>query len=122
MQKIKQQVADQSERISEIACKCFFRALNQRGDDVQHHLLRAERLYGIAIDAEPRSAVYRNNRALVREVKGDFEAAFLDFAAAKRLCNGNAEQASVVEQNSLKVRERISPERQSALAEPIRIA
>jgi len=122
MQKTKPQVASQPERISEIACSCFFRALNQRGEKVQHYLLLAEKWYGIAMEKEPHSPVPRNNRALVREVKGDFEAAFLDFAAAKRLCNGNADQASVVEQNSLKVRERISPERQLALLESIQIA
>ena len=114
--------AGKAERLSSIASAYFFLALEHRKNGkFEHFLGRSEKLHSLAIKEEPNSPVHRNNRALVREAKGDFEAAFLDFRAAKRLCNGDASQAKVVEQNSLKTRKRISPERQGLLAESIQI-
>ncbi len=122
MQKSNVARASRAEKLSKIANAYFFLALDhRRNGKFEHFISRSEKLYSLAINEEPGSPVHRNNRALVREAKGDFESAFLDFRAAKRLCNGNASQANVVEQNSLKTKARISPEKQELLVEPIQI-
>lgn len=122
MQTSSKACAGRAEKLSRIAGACFFLALERRGKGKSEHFLkRAEAFHGLAVKEEPNSPVHRNNRALVREAKGDFEAAFLDFEAAKKLCNGNAVQRGVVEQNSLKTMEMIAPERRKLLAESIQI-
>ncbi|MFA6213855.1 MAG: hypothetical protein WC717_01115 [Candidatus Micrarchaeia archaeon] len=95
----------------------FFRS----GEKYGVMLGRAIRLYDAAIAESPRKAALYNNRALVHEINGDFESAFLDFEAAKRLCNGNRAQAEMYEMNSLETAGRIDPKRQKALAESIQM-
>ena len=121
MQKISAVRASRPERLSKIANAYFFLALDHsRNGKFEHFLSRSERLHGLAIEEAPDSPAHRNNRALVREAKGDFEAAFLDFRAAKRLCNGNDSLREAVERNALKTEEKISPGRQKLLVESIR--
>jgi hypothetical protein len=111
-----------SERLSVAAGGYFFLGIEHRKNGrMEHFLKRSEKLYSLAAEADTSSIVPRNNRALVREALGDFEGAFLDFEAAKRLCNGNAEQKGVVERNSGNTCARISIGRRKLLLESILI-
>jgi len=122
MQKSNVARASRAEKLSKIASAYFFLALeHRRNGKFEQFLGRSEKLHGLAIKEEPGSPVHRNNRALVREAKGDFEAAFLDFKAAKRLCNGDDCLRATVEKNALKTEARLGIETQRLLAESIQI-
>jgi len=102
---------NRAEKFSKIAGAYFKLAVEHKGNGkFEHFLLRAEKLYGIAINEEPNSLAHRNNRALVRKANGDFEGAFLDFEAAKKLCNGNKEQLGDVEKNLQQIYDRTGVE------------
>ena len=109
-----------AERLSEIAGSYFFLALaHRKNGKFEHFLSCSEKYYGRAISEEPGSPVHRNNRALVREARGDFENAFLDFEAAKKLCNGDDVIRAAVGKNASKIEARLGIGKPGPLAEPI---
>ena len=120
MQKSNVARASKGEKLSRIADAYFFLALEyRRNGKFEHFISRSEKLHSLAIKEEPNSPAHRNNRALVREARGDFEAAFLDFRAAKQLCNGDESLRAAVEKNALKTERKLGIEKQEPLAEPI---
>ncbi len=109
-----------AERLSSVASSYFFLALGHRKNGKFFHFLgRSEKYYGIAISEEPGSPVHLNNRALVREAGGDFEKAFLDFEAAKKLCGGNGGIRESVEKNAARTMAKLGIEKPGPLAEPV---
>jgi len=111
-----------AERLSAIASAYFFLALeHRRNGKFDYFLQRSESLHGLAIKEEPNSPVHRNNRALVHEARGDFESAFLDFEAAKKLCNGNDSLRAAVEKNASRTEAMLGIEAYGPLAESIQI-
>ena len=111
-----------AERLSSIASDYFFLALeHRRNGKFEHFLSRSEKLHGLAIKEEPKSPVHRNNRALVREVGGNFKGALFDFKAAKKRCNGDDILRAAVERNARKTEARLGSGKQDPLAEPIQI-
>jgi len=113
--------ANRARRFSRIANDCFFLALGSGKDKIDHFLARSEKFCSLAVEEDPASPIYRNNRALVRAGRDDFEGAFLDFEAAKRLCRGNEERIAVVERNSQTACDRIGAERRKHLLKSIPI-
>jgi|GEM_PF-3912794 len=122
MQKISAVRENRGERLSRIATAYFFLALDhRRNGKFEHFISRSEKLHSLAINEEPDSPAHRNNRALVREARGEFEAAFLDFRAAKQLCNGNESLRAAVEKNAMKTERKLGIEERAPLLEPIQI-